>query len=108
MMPLILMVGGVLLIAYVWGYSEYSWWLIPLVVLLAVTYVLHPEIDHWFVSRHPLKLPDGMLRFIEDHIPAYRLLDSKQKVAFETATSVFSIPLLLCPRASTRCPKILK
>lgn len=106
--PLVILLGLVLTVSYILGYSEYSFWLIPLVVALAVIYVLHPEIDRWYVSKNPLKLPKGMLRFVEDHLPAYRLLSAVQKKDFESAVSVFLRNTNFMPQGFERVPEDLK
>lgn len=106
--PLIILVGTVLTVSYILGYSEYSYWLIPLVVALAVVYVLHPEIDRWYVKNNPLKLPKGMLRFIEDHLPAYRLLSPAQKKDFESSASIFLRNTTFMPQGFERVPEDLK
>ncbi len=107
-LPLVLMLGAVLVISYVLGYSQYSFWLIPLVITLAALYVLHPEIDRWYVKNNPLKLPKGMLRFIEDHVPFYRLMNATQKKDFESATSIFLKNTTFMPQGFERVPEDLK
>ncbi len=106
--PLVLMIGAVLVFSYVLDYPEYSFWLIPLVVGLAVLYVLHPEIDRWYIKKNPIRLPKGMLRFIEDHLPAYRLMNSSQKKDFESATSIFLKNTTFMPQGFDRVPEDLK
>ncbi len=108
MAPLLLLTALVLLVSYGWGYSDYSFWLIPLVVAIAVVYVLHPEIDRWYVKKHPLSLPKGMLRFIQDHLTSYRLLHSEQKVAFENAVSIYLNTATFIPQGFDRVPEDLK
>ena len=106
--PLLLLTGLVLLVSYGWGYREYSFWLIPLVIGIAAVYVLHPEIDRWYVKKHPLKLPKGMLRFIKDHLPAYRLMDDQQRTAFENAVSIYLNTANFMPQGFERIPEDLK
>jgi Mlc titration factor MtfA (ptsG expression regulator) len=107
-LPLVLLLATVLVVSYVLGFSEYSFWLVPLIVALAILYVLHPEIDRWYVRKNPLSLPRGMLRFIEDHLPAYRLLDSAQKKEFESAASIFLKNTTFMPQAFERVPEDMK
>lgn len=106
--PLVLLLGGVLVISYVLGYSEYSYLLIPIIVSMAVLYVMQPEIDKWYVKKHPLKLPKGMLRFIEDHLPTYRLMNAEQKRDFETSTSIFLRSASFMPQGFEIVPEDLK
>lgn len=108
LLPLVLLTGGVVVISYVWGYSEYSVWLIPLVISLAAIYVFHVEIDRWYVNKHPLSLPKGMLRFIDDHLPAYRLMNSEQKKSFENATSIYLNTASFMPQGFDKIPEDLK
>ncbi len=106
--PLILLLAAVLVVSYVLGYSEYSFWLVPLVVLLAVLYVVHQDIDRWYARKYPVKLPKGMLRFIEDHLPIYRLMTSRQKEEFENACSIFLRNTTFMPQGFDRVPEDLK
>ncbi len=108
LLPLVLLTGVVLLLSYVWGYPGYSYWLIPLVVALAAIYVLHPEIDRWYVNKYPQRLPKGMLRFIEDHIPFYSLMDSSQKQSFESAASIYLSTANFMPQGFDKVPEDLK
>ncbi len=108
MLPLATLLGAVLLVSYVLGYPEYSYLLIPLIVLLAVTYVLHQDIDRWYVKKKPRKLPQGMLRFISDHMPFYALMDADQKVAFQHATSIFLKTATFMPQGFDKVPEDLK
>ncbi len=107
-LPLLLLIGGVLFVSYGLDYREYSYLLVPLIVILAVVYVLHPELDRWYTKKYPIKLPQGMLRFIEDHLPIYRLMNSSQKQQFETATSTYLKSATFMPQGFERVPEDLK
>ncbi len=107
-LPLVLLLGLVLLASYGMGYREYSYLMVPIIVALAVIYVLHPEIDRWYVAKYPIRLPKGMLRFIEDHLPVYRLMNSQQKVAFEENTSTFLKSASFMAQGFEKVPEDLK
>lgn len=107
-LPLALMLIAVLVIAYGFGYSEYSYLTIPLVILLTILYVSNQHIDRWYTKRHPIRLPKGMLKFIDDHMPFYRLLDTKQKASFESATSVYLRNASFMPQGFERVPEDIK
>ena len=106
--PLVLLLGLVLTASYVLGHREYSYLMIPIIVLIAAAYVLHPEIDRWYVKKYPLKLPKGMLRFISDHLPTYRLMNKDQQQAFESATSTYLKTASFMPQGFDRVPEDLK
>ncbi len=108
LIPIGALMGLVLLVSYVFDYPEYSWLLIPLVVALAIVYVLHQEIDRWYVRKHPQKLPKGMIRFVRDHMPLYRLMNSSQNELFENATSLFLRSTTFMPQGFDNVPEDLK
>lgn len=107
-LPLALLLGLVVFFSYGMGYREYSYLLIPIIVLLAVVYVLHPEIDRWYVSKYPIRLPKGMLRFIQDHLPTFRLLDTAQRADFEKHTSTFLSSASFMAQGFERVPEDIK
>ena len=107
-LPLVLLLGGVAFVSYGLGYREYSYLLVPLIVILAVVYVLHPELDRWYAKKYPIQLPRGMLRFIEDHLPIYRLMSSSQKQKFESATSTYLKSTNFMAQGFERVPEDLK
>ncbi len=106
--PLVMLLGGVVLASYVWGMSEYSYLLVPLVIAVAAVYVSHEYIDRWYVRKYPQKLPKGMMRFIEDHMPLARLMEKDQKQSFENATSMFLKSKTFMPQGFDKVPEDLK
>ncbi len=106
--PLVLLLGVVLWVSYGMGYDQYSYWLIPVVVALAVLYVMHPEIDGWYVKNHPQRLPKGMVRFIEDHLPVTALMDTAQRADFEKATFTYLKSTTFMPQGFEQVPEDLK
>ncbi len=106
--PLLALVGIVLLVCYVFGYPEYSYLLIPLIIAVAVVYVIHPEIDRWYLNRYPQRLPKGMVRFINDHMPLYACLSPEQRSAFDSRVSTYMKTANFMPQGFDKVPEDLK
>ena len=108
LIPLAALLGVVLLVSYVLGYDEFSFLIVPLVVVLAVVYVLSPDLDRWWMQKHPQKLPKGMVRFIYDHIPLYRMMSAEERDLFENEVSLFLKSTTFMPQGFEKVPEDLK
>ncbi|MDH3648346.1 MAG: hypothetical protein OEQ53_01625 [Saprospiraceae bacterium] len=106
--PLLGLVGVVLLVCYVFDFPEYSYLLIPLSIAVAVVYVLHPEIDRWYLKRYPQGLSKGLVRFVNDHMPLYGSLNQEQRIAFESRISTFMKSADFMPQGFDNIPEDLK
>jgi hypothetical protein len=106
--PLVLGLGFVLFFCYALDYPEYSFWIIPFVVLLAALFVMHRDLDNWWIQRHPRKLPRGMVRFIHDHIPLYGVMSKDQRRIFDQEVSVYLDTASFLPQGFEKVPEDLK
>lgn len=106
--PLVLGLGVVLFFSYGLDYPEYSFWIIPFIVLLAGLYVMHRDLDNWWIQRNPRKLPKGMVRFINDHIPLYRVMSKDQRSFFDKEVSIYLDTATFLPQGFEKVPEDIK
>lgn len=64
------------------GETAYVIFIIVAVLLLAIIFVMQPQIDWWWYIRHPPSLPKQALHLIEKHIPFYRRLAPSGQLRF--------------------------
>ena len=65
---------------YAWTYEgDYSIWLVVLVVLCAVTIVMAPQIDWWWISKYPPKTPIPIKKMFEAKSNYFRQIDNSLK-----------------------------
>ena len=88
---LIPFVGGTFLFLFLaWKVDEaYSVWMLPCLLISALVYIMKPEIDWWWHSRRPPKLPEGMVRLLERFCDFYRRLDPAGRQKFRDRIALF-------------------
>ena len=65
---------------YAWTYEgDYSIWLVVPVVLCAVTIVMAPQIDWWWISNYPPKTPIPIKKMFEAKSNYFRQIDNSLK-----------------------------
>lgn len=84
-------VGGALLFLYLtWTRDiDYAPWIIPFVVGSALIYILGPQINWWWYSRHPLDLSPGLTELLERFCGFYQRLDAAGKKRFRERVGLF-------------------
>ncbi|MBX2815882.1 MAG: hypothetical protein KTR24_07785 [Saprospiraceae bacterium] len=78
-LPLILLLAALGIHVYVFDHPQHSIWLVVPVLLLAMLYMVHPELDRRWRERNPQRLPSGMIVFLERFLPGYPLLNAEQR-----------------------------
>lgn len=68
---------------------DFSWWIAPWAILLAVVYIMSPQIDWWWYQRYPPKLPEPMVRMLLATMPYFQKLPSEQKTKFCTRMAMY-------------------
>ena len=58
-------------------------------ILLALLYVFHNQIDEWWWKQRPPKLDPPVKRWMDRFSPYYRQLPEQQKIPFESTMSIF-------------------
>jgi len=69
--------------------DTYSWYLIPFVVALAIIYMLSPQIDWWWYTKHPPSIDDRLKALFLKHRPYYSNLSSTEKKRFEERVALY-------------------
>lgn len=68
------------------GYSIY---IAPPVILLALAYVLSPQINWWWYQRHPPELKPKLRMLLERHLPYYAQLAEPEKARFRKRMALY-------------------
>lgn len=85
-------VGGAILFLYLaWGDSDYAIWIIPCVVAAALIYVLSPQINWWWYTRHPQDLSPGLTDTLGRFCGYYRRLGAAEKKRFRERVVLFQM-----------------
>jgi Glucose-regulated metallo-peptidase M90 len=69
--------------------SNYAIYAVPLVVCLAVIYILSPQIDWWWYQRHPPQLPAMLRHIINTQLPFYQNLSPDEKARFRNRMAMY-------------------
>lgn len=85
-----LMVIAVALLYAVWEIDEsYSWYLAVVILLLAVVYIMAPQIDWYFSKKQPALLDEGARKFLLRHSRFFQELPIEGKKQFEQRISLW-------------------
>ena len=68
--------------------SDYAIWTVPFVVSTAVVYVMAPQINWWWFSKHPPELDSGQITLLERYHGFYRRLTDADKKRFRERTAL--------------------
>jgi hypothetical protein len=63
--------------------------LIPTIILVLL-YLFQPQINYWWLSKHPIKLEDKVLKMLNKTNHMYRNMNSEQKIEFENRLSLYA------------------
>ena len=93
---------------FVWEGDLSPIYIVPNVIILAVLYVLGPQIDWLWYQKNPPDM-DGRLRaFLEKVFPYYRNLSPKEKERFRIRVSLYMIATEFMPKAMENVPEDIK
>jgi len=81
---------------------------IPFVLLLAVSFVLSPQVNWWYYSRNPPKMDDKMRSFIYQHSKFYQELSLEGKQRFNDRLVMFLMAHDFMPMAVKTIPEDIK
>lgn len=86
-------VGGAILFLYLsWIQDgDYALWIIPCVLGAALIYILSPQINWWWYSRHPPALSPGLVNLLERYCGFYFRLNPAGKKRFQDRVALFRI-----------------
>jgi MtfA peptidase len=69
--------------------SETSIFILIPVILLVAIYVFHGPLDHWWLSKFPLKFDQKLREWLQKYFEPYNQLDDEFKKLFETRLTLY-------------------
>lgn len=69
--------------------DDLSYWLIPPFIILALIWILSPQINWWWWKRNPPPIDKPIIKWMEQFSMFYNSLSSKSKSIFENRMSLF-------------------
>lgn len=87
--PLLLAASVLLYLAWKYETASFAYGLAPLLVGAAVVFVLSPQINWWWYSRHPRDLSPRLTAMLEQHQGFYRGLPKAQQLLFRQRVELF-------------------
>ncbi|MEZ4932064.1 MAG: zinc-dependent peptidase [Saprospiraceae bacterium] len=88
--------------------DKYSWYIVPNVVVMAVLYILSPQIDWWWYQRRPPKLPDGLVKMFMTRIPFFDKLTPADKTKFCNRVALYMEANEFMPKGMEEVPADVK
>ena len=84
--------------------SQYAIYMVPLVIALAVIYILSPQIDWWWYKRRPPALYPQLKQLFSRHLPFYNQLLPKYKPRFEHRVMMYRMANDFIPQKIEEVP----
>jgi len=66
-----------------------NYWLIPLIIIVAILYIFRPQIDHWWHKRNPPKLASFITKWLDTHSSFYNSLSPEDQTKFRNRLSIY-------------------
>ncbi len=85
--------------------SHNAVYLVPVVVLLAILYVLSPQIDWWWYKRRPPEMYPQLKKMLQHRLPFYAKLNAKYKKRFESRVMLYMLANEFLPQLLDSIPK---
>jgi hypothetical protein len=86
----------------------YSKIAIPFVILLAVVYILSPQVNWWYHQRKPVKLDKRIVFMLQQQHPFYRQLNPENQQKFQHRLGLTMMGLDFMPMVMEDIPEDLK
>ena len=87
------------------GYSIY---IVPFVILMALIYVLSPQINWWWYQRHPPELKPKIRLLITRHLPYYQKLVESEQERFRKRVALYMEANDFMPQGMETVPEDLQ
>jgi hypothetical protein len=68
---------------------DLSYWIIPPFVIIAIIFIMTPQIDYWWLVRHPVPLDPEAQSWLNTYDPIYSKLSEEDKQKYDTRMSLF-------------------
>ncbi|MCB0704376.1 MAG: zinc-dependent peptidase [Saprospiraceae bacterium] len=87
---------------------SYAFYIIPCVIILAVIYIMSPQIEWWWAKRNPPELDDQARLLIHKHSGFYKRLSAEDKTYFRRRLVYFLMNKEFMPQAFELVPEDIK
>lgn len=87
---------------------NYSWYIVPPVVFLAIIYMMAPQIDWWWYQRRPPKLPEGLVKMFVARMPFFKNLSQTDKTKFCHRVALYQVANEFIPKGIEDMPPDIK
>lgn len=87
---------------------DFAYGMIPFGVLIAVVYLLAPQINWWWYQKYPPKLPEPLVRMLLTRLPFFRALPPPEKTKFVTRMAMYLEANDFQPKGSETLPEDVK
>ena len=87
-LPFGIIFGAMLYSEFTRWYSFAWWMLIPLSILVLI-YIFSPQIDYYWLKKHPIPLEDKERQMLEKYSPYYQKLSGAERKKFEDRVSLY-------------------
>ena len=88
--------------------SDYSWYIIPCVIILAVIYIMSPQIDWWWAKRNPPDVDEKLRAMVHSKSAFYQRLSAEDKTYFRRRMALFLMSKEFMPQAFDTVPEDIK
>lgn len=88
--PFVLWFAGVLYVTMKNQDYDLSYWIIPPFVIIAIIFVMAPQVDYWWLKRHPVPLESEVIEWLQKNLPFYNGLTPVKRAEFERRLSLFT------------------
>ena len=77
--------------------GQYAPWMVPFMVIGALIFILSPQINWWWYSKHPPKLSAGLTKLLERFCGFYQALSPEEKKRFGGRIGLFRMGVSWTP-----------
>lgn len=87
--PFVIWFAVVLYITMETSNYDLSYWIIPPFVIIAIIFIMTPQIDYWWLERHPVPLDPEAKAWLNKFDPIYPKLSEDDQKKYEARMSLF-------------------
>jgi len=84
--------------------THYAIYMVPFIVMLAVIYVLSPQIDWWWYKRRPPEIYPQLKQMFSQRLPFYKKLSPRNKQRFEHRVMMYMLANEFMPQLMESVP----
>jgi len=85
-------------------HRSYSFYIFPPVIILAIIFVISPQLNWWWYTRHPQDLSPALRAILEKAPGIYHRMSEKEKLHFRQRVGLFRMGSEFMPQAMESSP----